>query len=117
MVEQKRYESFRDWVKIIIKEAVLFYSYRERKNDMSLKKNNYEFTIRTEKENEKFLELLKEAEDKIQQAVYTIIYNNFENLNNSIKAELESIIQNIEQVEENVSSGYEPLFKPIRKMI
>lgn len=82
---------------------------------MPFKKNNYDFVIRTEKENEEFLKILEEAEDKIQQAVDGIIYNNFDNLNNSIKAELKSMIRNIKQIKKDVSSGYEPLYKPVRR--
>lgn len=82
---------------------------------MPFKKNNYDFIMRTEKENEEFLELLEEAEDKIQQAVDGIVYDNFGNLNNSIKAELKSMIRNIKQIGQDVSSGYEPLFKPVKR--
>ncbi len=74
-----------------------------------------EFVIKTKKENENFLELLEEAEDKIQQAVGNITYTYFGNLNNSIKAELETMIRNIKKIEQNVSNGYEPLYKPVKK--
>ena len=74
-----------------------------------------EFVIKTKKENENFLELLEEAEDKIQQAVGNITYTYFGNLNNSIKAELETMIRNIKKIEQNVSNGYEPLYKPLKK--
>ena len=74
-----------------------------------------EFVIKTKKENENFLELLEEAEDKIQQAVGNITYTYFGNLNNSIKAELETMIRNIKKIEQNVSNGYEPLYKPVKR--
>ena len=76
---------------------------------MPIKKDNYDFIIRTEKENEEFLKLLEEAEDKMQQAMGGII------LNNSIKAELETMIRNIKKIEQDVSSGYEPLYKPVKR--
>lgn len=82
---------------------------------MTIKKDNYDFVIRTEKENEEFLKLLEEAEDKIQQAVGNITYTYFGNLNNSIKAELETMIRNIKKIEQNVSNGYEPLYKPVKR--
>ena len=62
---------------------------------MPLKNDNYDFIIRTEEENEKFLKLLEETEDKLKQAVDGIIYSNFGNLNNSIKSELKNMIRNI----------------------
>lgn len=82
---------------------------------MPIKKDNYDFIIKTEKENEEFLKLLEEAEDKMQQAMGRIIYNNFGNLNNSIKEELKNMIRNIKKIEQDVSSGYEPLYKPVKR--
>lgn len=82
---------------------------------MPLKNDNYDLIIRTEEENEKFLKLLEEAKDKLEQAVDGIIYSNFGNLNNSIETELKNMIQNINQIKRDVSSGYEPLYKPVKR--
>ena len=79
------------------------------------KKNEKQIENETEKENEEFLKLLEEAEDKMQQAMGWIIYNNFGNLNNSIKEELKNMIRNIKKIEQDVSSGYEPLYKPVKR--
>ena len=82
---------------------------------MPLKNDNYDFIIRTEEENEKFLKLLEETEDTLKQAVDGIIYSNFGNLNNSIKSELKNMIRNIKKIKQDVSSGYEPLYKPVKR--
>lgn len=82
---------------------------------MPLKRDNYDFIIRTEKENEEFLKLLENAEDKIQQAISKITYSNFGKLNGSIETELKSMVQSIKQIELDVSGGYEPLYKPVKR--
>lgn len=73
----------------------------------------YVFEIRTEEDNERFLELLESAEDKLNQAICEITYSSFKNINLSIINDIRNIIGNISRIEYGVSSRYESLHKPV----
>lgn len=75
----------------------------------------YDFEIRTEEENKRFLELLESAEEKLNQALSEITYSSFENLNKSTIQDIKNIIGNISRIEYGISSRYEPLHKPVKK--
>lgn len=78
-------------------------------------RKEYVFEIRTEEENKRFLELLESAKDKLDQALSEITYMNFKNINSIMEKEIKNIIDNIEKIENGVSSRYEPLYKPVRE--
>lgn len=75
----------------------------------------YSFEIRTEEENERFFELLENAEGKLNQALFEITYSSFKNLNKSTIQDIESIIDKISSLKSGISSRYEPLYKPIKE--
>lgn len=75
---------------------------------------DYSFEIRTKEENNAFLELLSEAEDKLNQALYMITYMGFGSINESTKNTIKNIIGNISRVEYGISGEYDNLYKPVR---
>ena len=86
-------------------------------NFMSVNKNEYCCEIRTAEENKRFLELLKAAEDNLNQAISEITYSEhkgFENINSLTETAIKNIIKNISRVKHDISSGYEPLCKPVK---
>ena len=84
---------------------------------MSVSKKEYCCEIRTAEENKRFLELLEAAEDNLNQAISEITYSEhkgFENINSPMERTIKNIIENISRVKHNISSGYEPLCKPVK---
>lgn len=80
---------------------------------MFINGKEYVFEIRTEEENKYFLELLEDAEDKLNQALGEITYSSFKNLNTDLIKRVKDIIGNISVMKNEISSNM--IYKPIAK--